>query len=143
MEDIILLAEGCVEDAETALRSFNRNGLANQIRVAGDGPEVLDFLLSRREGAKRSTDQPILILLDLALPIISGLDVLKRIKTDSRIRRIPVALLASSEPDVHRAMKLGADCLIEKPVTFDKLLSFATQVGIRLSRKDSSLDPAD
>lgn len=135
MENVILLAEGNAKDAEAALRSFTRHGLANQIHVAGDGRDALNFLLSRTTLG----GTPILVLLDLALPVVGGLEVLRRLKADSRCRRIPVALLASSELDVRHAQKLDVDCLIEKPVTFEKLFWFATQVGIRLSLNSESM----
>lgn len=136
MEGIILLAESCVEDAENALDSFNRAGLTNQIHVTGDGPETLDFLFSRRMIAKRRGEQPILILLDLALPLMGGLEVLRIIKADRCGKKIPVVVLTStaSDLDIHAAMKFGADSFTEKPITFHKLLSIATRHGVSLSR---------
>ncbi|HKS72542.1 MAG TPA: hypothetical protein VJQ82_05050 [Terriglobales bacterium] len=138
MEHVILLAEGNAKDAEAALRSFARHGLANQIHLAGDGQDVLDFLLSWTATGKRDNCAPILILLDLALPLNGGLEILRTLRADYRCRRIPIALLTSSELDVSSVRKLNIDCLIEKPVTFNKLFWFATQMGVRLSLKPNS-----
>ena len=145
MENIILMAEGRAEDAETALRSFGRAGLTNKIHVTGDGPETLDFLFSRRMLAKRRGGQPILILLDLALPLLSGLEVLRIIKADSRGKKIPVVVLTStpSDLDIHAAMKFGADSFLEKPITFHKLLPIATRHGISLSREKHEFTAVD
>lgn len=145
MENIILMAEGRAEDARTALHSFIRAGLTNQIHVTGDGPATLDFLFSRRMLVKRRGEQPILILLDLALPLLCGLEVLRIIKADRRGKRIPVVVLTStpSDLDIRAAMRFGADSFVEKPITFDKLLSVATRHGISLSREKHEFTAGD
>jgi two-component system, response regulator len=91
MKDIPLI-EGNAQDAEIALECLKVNGPANRTHVVGDGPEALDFLLSRRAVAKWGEGQPILILLDLVVPILSGLEVLRINKADPRTRKIPVVV---------------------------------------------------
>lgn len=140
MEAIILLVEGNVEDASAAVESFKANGLANKVHVAQSGHEALDFLLSAKALAERSGRQPVLVLLSLNLPRVSGLEVLRKIKADRRTENIPVIMLGAAGPDLEaqttmNLMKFRADSFIEKPVTLDKLLVAAKQLGITLSCK--------
>ena len=144
MQDI-LLVEGNLQDARTALQSFKVHGLVNGIHLASEGPEALDFLLSREALATRSEAQPSLILLSLVLPIIGGLEVLRIIKADPRTRHIPVVVLISSasDLDIQTAMKLQADAVIEKPATFHKLLLVARRLGVSLSHEKHRLSAGD
>lgn len=96
MTDLILLAEGDERDAVAALASFRSSGLTSEVHRAIDGHEALQFLFSERELNKRSGQQPALILLDLALPISGGLEVLRTIKADDRTAKVPVVLVLTS-----------------------------------------------
>jgi two-component system, response regulator len=143
--DDILLVEDNVQEAEIALESLKVYGLANRTHVAGDGADALDYLFSRRSSAKRCAGEPTLILLDLTLPMLSGLEVLRVIKGDPRSQKIPVIVLTSksSGVDIHAAMKLSADGFIEKPVTSRQLLQIARRFGISLSREEHVFPAGD
>lgn len=141
----ILLVEGDVHEAEIALESLKVYGLANRTYVAGDGQEALDFLLSQWAFAKRGNRQPSLILLDLTVPILSGLEVLRIVKGDPRSHKIPVVVLTekTSDLDIHTAMKLGADAFTQKPLTSQRFLAVARQFGIALPRERHTLPAGD
>lgn len=143
--NFILLAEGDGREAVAELTSFSSNGLTSEIHLASEGHEALDFLFSQRELDKRSGRQPALILLDLALPITGGLEVLRTVKADARTANLPVVVLTSSnsELDVHAAIKFGADSVIQKPLTFHKLLLAANRLGIRLDREGHEFAAGD
>lgn len=120
----ILLVEDNSRDAELTLRALQRARLANSIHVARDGVEAVDYLFSTGRHAKRRfVVQPHLILLDLKLPRLSGLEVLRRITADDRTRSIPVVVLTVSEEgsDIAEALRLGAKAYIVKPVNFSRL----------------------
>ncbi|HKS68030.1 MAG TPA: response regulator [Candidatus Acidoferrales bacterium] len=144
MQDILLI-ESNIRDAHVALQSFKAKGLVNDVRVAGDGPEALDFLLSRNALERRGEAQPVLILLNLSLPLIGGLEVLRIIKSDPRAKRIPVVVLTSSvsDLDIQCAIRFRADAFIEKPLTFQKLLVTAGQLGVPLSHQSVGLSAGD
>jgi two-component system response regulator len=127
----ILLVEDNKDDIELTL--LRRERLANRIHVARDGVEALDFLFCRGEFAERSaSQQPRLVLLDLKLPKLDGLEVLKRIKDDSKTKTIPVVILTSSkeEQDLVKGYKLGVNSYIQKPVDFDKFRDTVRQIGL-------------
>ena len=124
----ILLVEDSPDDVELTLRALRKAALANRIHVARDGAEALDFIFCEGAFAQRSiSDKPKLILLDLKLPKVDGLEVLQRIKGDPRTRTIPTVVLTSSKEqnDVVRSYQLGVNSYIVKPVDFE---SFATAV---------------
>ncbi len=115
------------------MHSLRHERLANRIHVARDGVEALDFLFCRGEFADRSIDhQPRLVLLDLKLPRVDGLEVLKQIKDDARTRTIPVVVLTSSreERDLVISCKLGVNSYIQKPVDFDQFHDTVKQLGL-------------
>ena len=119
----ILLVEDSAEDLELALRALRKANLTNHIAVARDGIEALDFIFC--EGAhagRRIADTPKVILLDLKLPKVDGLEVLQRIKGDPRTRHIPVVVLTSSKEhsDVVKSYRLGVNSYIVKPVNFER-----------------------
>ena len=129
----ILLVEDNPEDAEIALRALRKNHLANNIMHVSDGREALDFLESRGAGSGAGAKtSPRLILLDLKLPRIDGLEVLRRLKGDAATRMIPVVILTSSteETDLVKSYQLGANSYLVKPVDFDKFSESMREVGM-------------
>jgi CheY-like chemotaxis protein len=121
------------DDEELTLLTLEENNIANQIKVVRDGAEALDYIFGAGiyEGRDLS-DRPRLILLDLKLPKINGLEVLERIKGDPAVSSIPVVVLTSSreEPDVARCYELGANSYIVKPVDFDQFKRAIQQLGM-------------
>ena len=129
----ILLVEDNKDDVELTLHALRRENLANNIHVARDGEEALQFLFCNGEFADRSFDHPPrLVLLDLKLPKVDGMDVLKRLKADPRTRTIPVVILTSSkeERDLVNGYGLGANSYIQKPVDFDQFRDTVKNVGL-------------
>ncbi len=130
---IILLVEDSADDVELARRAFGKSNVASTIVVARDGAEALEYLFAT--GAHAGRDARILpevVLLDLKLPRIDGLEVLGRIRADERTRRIPVVILTSSNEaqDVIRGYNLGANSFVRKPVEFAQFLEAAKQIGL-------------
>ena len=128
----ILMVEDNPDDAELALLALRDHKVTNRIDVVRDGAEALDYLFATGKYADRDIEQvPRLILLDIKLPKVDGLQVLERIKTDQRTRTIPVVILTSSreEPDIARGYELGANSYIVKPVDFEQFASAVRQVG--------------
>jgi len=129
----ILLVEDSPEDAELTLHSLRRNNLANRIHWARDGEEGLDFLLCRGAHAGRSFQHPPkVVLLDLKLPKVDGLEVLRQLKDDPRTRSVPVVVLTSSreEADVVRGYRNGANSYVQKPVDFEQFREAVRQLGL-------------
>lgn len=132
-ETDILLIEDSPNDAELAIRALRREHLANNIFIARDGEEALDFLFCRGLFAARSFEHPPkLVLLDLKLPKVDGVEVLKQLKNDPRTRSIPVVVLTSSreEQDLVRSYDLGANSYIQKPVDFEQFRQTVKTVGL-------------
>jgi two-component system response regulator len=130
---IILLVEDNPDDVELTLRAFERSNVRNEIIVVRDGAEALDYLFGTGAHAGRDIAQtPEVILLDLNLPKIDGLQVLRRLRGDERMRRLPVVVLTSSreERDVIRSYDLGANSFVRKPVDFAQFLEAAQQLGL-------------
>jgi two-component system, response regulator len=129
----ILLVEDNPKDLELTLHALHKENLSNSIQVARDGEEALEFLFCRGAYSQRSFDQPPrLIVLDLKLPKVDGLEVLRQIKIDSRTRAIPVAILTSSkeERDLVEGYNLGANSYIQKPVDFNQFRDTVKQLGL-------------
>jgi two-component system response regulator len=129
----ILLVEDTQEDADLTIHALRRENLANNIFIARDGEEALDFLFCRGAFAERSLDHPPkLVLLDLKLPKVDGIQVLKEIKSDPRTRAIPVVILTSSkeERDLVHGYDLGVNSYIQKPVDFEQFRQMVKTVGL-------------
>jgi CheY-like chemotaxis protein len=128
----ILLVEDDPADAELIQLALEGAGLATGLRVARDGAEALDFLFCRAPFAERPPDRPPrLVLLDLKLPKVSGLEVLRQLKRDPGTHAIPVVMLTSSsvERDVVEGYRLGANSYVQKPVEFERLRKVVVEVG--------------
>ncbi len=127
----ILYAEDSVNDVELTIEALKGVGIANQIVVARDGGEALDYLYKRGRFAHRQNGAPILVLLDLKLPKVSGLEVLKKIKADPLLRSIPIVVLTSSreERDVMDGYRLGVNAFVVKPVDFQQFNESVRRIG--------------
>lgn len=129
----ILLVEDTAADAELTIRALKKNCLVNNLVWVKDGAEALDFLFATGAYADRDrTHQPKVVLLDLRLPRISGVEVLRRLKSDERARTIPVVVLTSSKEDVdvEECYRLGVNSYITKPVSFDEFVKVVGELGL-------------
>jgi CheY-like chemotaxis protein len=128
----ILLVEDDPKDVELTLTALEDYKLANEVVVAHDGAEALDYLYRRGNFANRSTDNPAVLLLDLKLPKVDGLEVLAQIKADAQLRLIPVVVLTSSheERDMVTSYKLGVNAYVVKPVDFHEFVNAVKELGI-------------
>ena len=132
-ERLILLVEDNDDDIELTLRALTQNHVANRVEVARDGAEALDFLFCR--GAHAGRDPRVLphvVLLDLKLPKIAGMEVLEQIRREPRTKRLPVVILTSSnvESDLARCYDLGANSYIRKPVDFTRFMEAVNGLGL-------------
>lgn len=130
---IILLVEDNPDDEELTVRALRKAKIANEIVITRDGQEAVDFLLAQGKYADRDTSrQPAVVLLDLKLPKLNGLDVLKVIRADSRTDIVPVVVLTSSseEEDMLSSYEYGANSYVRKPVDFAAFADAVTQLGI-------------
>ena len=128
----ILLVEDNPNDVELTIRALKKHNLANSVQLARDGVEALDYIFGTGEYAGRDVeDKPRVILLDLKLPRVDGLEVLRQVKADQRTRSIPVVVLTSSreERDMVESYELGANSYISKPVDFDKFVDSVKELG--------------
>lgn len=130
---IILLVEDNPNDVELTLRAFEKNKIANEIVVASDGEEALDYLFATGAHADRDPNAwPEVVLLDLKLPKMHGLDLLQRLRADARTKRLPVVILTSSneEKDLIASYDLGANSFVRKPVDFAQFADASRQLGL-------------
>lgn len=128
----ILIVEDSKYDAELTIRALKKKHLANNLIHLADGALALDFIFGKGIYADRNiTHQPKVILLDLKMPKVNGLEVLERIKTDPRTKSIPVVILTSSadDPDIKKSYELGANSFIVKPVGFDNFSKIVSDLG--------------
>jgi two-component system response regulator len=128
----ILMVEDSAADAEMTLRTLRKRGIANDIAWVRDGVEALEFLHCEGAWAGRREGHPRLVLLDLKMPRMDGLEVLRRLKQDARTRSIPVVMLTSSreEGDLVESYALGVNSYIVKPVEFEAFAEIVAQVGL-------------
>ncbi|MEA3350643.1 MAG: response regulator [Chloroflexota bacterium] len=128
---IILLVEDNPDDQELTIRAFNKNNIANRIDIVDDGEKALDYLFSRGDYQYKKPN-PVLVLLDLKLPKVDGLEVLRQIRNDERTRYIPVVVLTSSkeEQDIVESYQFGANSYVQKPVDFVDFLEAVKNLGL-------------
>jgi len=129
----ILLVEDSAEDAELTLRALKKYNLANRIHHAKDGVEALDFLFARGPHADQTTLRMLrVVLLDLKLPRVDGIEVLTRMRADPRTKLVPVVVLTSSreDPDISRCYALGVNSYIVKPVAFEEFIKVVSSLGL-------------
>lgn len=132
-EKLILLVEDNPDDRELTLLAFKEARILNEVVVCGDGEEALDFLFATGKHAGRDNRvMPQVILLDLKLPKVDGLEVLKRMRADHRTQLLPVVVLTTSkeEKDVVESYRLGANSYVRKPVDFSKFIEASRQLGL-------------
>jgi CheY-like chemotaxis protein len=127
----ILMVEDDAKDVELTLTALEDYNLANEVIVARDGEEALDYLYYRGQFQQRTGDNPAVLLLDLKLPKVDGLEVLKQIKSDERLQMIPVVVLTSSkeEKDMVASYKLGVNAYVVKPVDFHEFVNAIKELG--------------
>jgi CheY-like chemotaxis protein len=128
----ILIVEDDPNDVELTLTALEEYNLANEVVVTRDGQEALDYLHRRGQYSNRSHENPAVILLDLKLPKVDGLQVLQQIKSDERLKMVPVIVLTSShqEKDVMRSYKLGVNAYVVKPVDFHEFVNAVKELGV-------------
>jgi two-component system response regulator len=129
----ILLVEDNPQDAELTVRALKKHNLANRLFTVEDGAEALDFVFCRGKYATRDNGHsPKVVLLDLKLPKVSGLEVLRAVKQDEKTRAIPVVIVTSSreDPDIKTAYALGANSYVVKPVDFDAFAESVSSLGL-------------
>jgi CheY-like chemotaxis protein len=128
----ILMVEDDPKDVELTLTALEEYNLANEVVVTRNGQEALDYLHRRGQYSNRSHENPAVILLDLKLPKVDGLEVLQQIKADERLKMVPVIVLTSShqEKDVMRSYKLGVNAYVVKPVDFHEFVNAIKELGV-------------
>ncbi|MBI5030863.1 MAG: response regulator [Chloroflexi bacterium] len=128
----ILLVEDDPNDIELTLTSLNEHNLANDVVIARDGVEALDYLYRRGAFAQRPEGNPVVVLLDLKLPRLGGIQVLKQVKADEELCTVPVVILTSSreDRDLNECYKLGVNAYVVKPVRFTEFVQVVKQIGV-------------
>jgi len=128
----ILLVEDSPKDLDLTLDALEEHALANAVDVARDGVEALDYLYRRGKYAGRDSEYPAVILLDIKMPRLNGLEVLRQMKSDTLLKLLPVVMLTSSreEPDLEACYKLGVNAYVVKPVDFQQFVGAIKQVGV-------------
>jgi CheY-like chemotaxis protein len=128
----ILMVEDDPKDVELTLTALEEYNLANEVVVTRDGQEALDYLYCRGQYSARASDNPAVLLLDLKLPKVDGLEVLHQIKSDDRLKLIPVVVLTSSreERDMMRSYQLGVNAYVVKPVDFHEFVNAVRELGV-------------
>jgi CheY-like chemotaxis protein len=128
----ILLVEDNANDVELTLSALGEYNLVNDVDVVRDGAEALDYLYKRGKYEARETQEPAVVLLDLKLPKVDGLEVLEKIKADENLKTVPVVMLTSSreEQDLVRSYKLGVNAYVVKPVEFGEFMNALKELGL-------------
>ena len=128
----ILLVEDDPRDVELTLTALGEYQLANEVVVARDGEQALDYLFRRGEFSTRSNGNPAVMLLDLKLPKVEGLEVLQQVRSDEGLKLLPVVVLTSSneEKDIMRSYKLGVNAYVVKPVDFHEFVNAIKELGV-------------
>jgi CheY-like chemotaxis protein len=128
----ILIVEDDPNDVELTLTALADHNLANEVVLTRDGQQALDYLYCRGEFNTRSSDNPAVMLLDLKLPKVGGLEILQQIKADERLKMIPVVVLTSSneEKDMMRSYSLGVNAYVVKPVDFHEFVNAVKELGV-------------
>jgi CheY-like chemotaxis protein len=128
----ILLAEDDPNDVELALAALEEHNLANRVVVVRDGAEALDYLYRRGRFADRPARHPMVVLLDLKMPKVDGLEVVRQVKSDPMLKTIPIVVLTSSrqDQDLVESYNLGVNAYVVKPVAFDKFVEVVRQIGL-------------
>jgi CheY-like chemotaxis protein len=126
------LVEDSLNDIELTLAALKRNNVINEVVVARHGGEALDFFYRRGSFQNRNADQPVVVFLDLKMPKVDGLEVLRQMKGDEQLKTIPVVVLTSSreESDLVRSYQLGVNAYVVKPVGFEKFTDAIRQLGV-------------
>ncbi|OGS69587.1 MAG: two-component system response regulator [Flavobacteria bacterium RIFCSPLOWO2_12_FULL_35_11] len=129
----ILLIEDNMNDAELTIRALKKNNLANKLVHLKDGAEAIDFIFAEGNYSGRKVENvPKVILLDLKMPKVNGIEVLKKIKADERTKKIPVVILTSSkeDPDIQECYRLGVNSYVVKPVRFEQFVKSVSELGL-------------
>lgn len=128
----ILYAEDNLNDIELTLSAFGENNLANAVDVVRDGQEALDYLLRLGKYSQRTSENPIVILLDIKMPKLDGIEVLKQIKSSHELKNVPVVMLTSSqvEIDLVRSYELGANAFVVKPIDFAEFMNTIKHIAL-------------
>jgi len=128
----ILLVDDSANDVELTLAALGKHHLANDVTVARDGEEALDYLFRRGRFADRPATNPVLVMLDLKMPKVDGLEVLRRVRADEALKLIPVVILTSSreERDIIKSYTLGINAYVVKPVEFEKFFDAVEELGL-------------
>ncbi|HEV7503143.1 MAG TPA: response regulator, partial [Vicinamibacteria bacterium] len=128
----ILYAEDSAADVELTLAALEEHHLANEVVAVGDGVEALDYLYRRGAFASREAGNPAVVLLDLKMPRVDGLEVLRQVKSDPDLRTIPVVIMTSSreERDLVESYRLGVNAYVVKPVDFEQFVAAVKEVGM-------------
>ena len=132
MDQTILIVEDNPDDELLIMRTLKKINVANQVEIVRDGAEALDYVFKTGKYANRDSRDPAVILLDIKLPKVSGLEVLERVRADGRTRRLPVVMLTSSDEqeDMVKSYDLGANSYVRKPVEFDKFTEAVSKLGL-------------
>ncbi len=128
----ILLVEDSEQDVELTLGALGQHNLANEVVVVRDGEQALDYLYCRGNFSGRSTGNPVVVLLDIKLPKVDGLEVLQQLRNDDALKRMPVVMLTSSreERDIVRSYNLGVNAYVVKPVEFQSFVEAIRELGL-------------
>ena len=129
----ILLIEDNMNDAELTIRALKKNNLANKLVHLKDGAEAIDFIFAEGNYSGRKVENvPKVILLDLKMPKVNGIEVLKKIKADERTKKIPIVVLTSSkeDPDIQECYRLGVNSYVVKPVQFEQFVKAVSELGL-------------